>query len=230
MKKNPYFIDGNGGLSKEQLANMKLNNFYLYKALNQILKSVRTNDAKIGGPLRASLLTGELKKSDALTGVDTNRLGEKLKFLVIELSDKNHPEKLEAFKKSYLYNTVIEPLSSGYILDEDRKWSNYKHTSNYEQAFKNKNALDAALTCQREDEKAPLGLDFSKIIDSFVKTDEKGNFYLEDSYTIEEEIAMGEAVNEQLKTFKNNSRFKANYSNPKAASSENEFEDEDELG
>ncbi|MCI8555407.1 MAG: hypothetical protein HFI85_02410 [Clostridia bacterium] len=224
MKKNPYFIDGNLGLNDKQVALAKQNNYYLFKALNQIYKTARDNDAKIGGALRAALLGGELKNSDSATGVDTNGLGGKLKFLTISLSD---PKKLEQFKNSFFYNNILKALAAGAILDDNKTWPNYKHTSNYEQTFKNKSSVEAAIVCQREDLKAPLGLDYSKLIDSIVKTDENGNYYLEDSYTVEEEIAMDEAISTQIKSLKNNERFKRNYYNPKEK--EAELDDEDIL-
>lgn len=228
--KNKYFIDGNGGLQGEQLANMKLNNYYLFRALSHLCKTAidEKSTDKIGGPFRAALLSGELQRSDSQTGMDTNDLAGKLKFLVVALSDKSHPENIEKFKKSFLCQSVLKPLMRGDSIDDPaNEWKNFKHTSNYDAKFKNKKAIDAAIICKRDDATAPLGIDFSKVIDSFVKTDKNGNYYLDDNYAIDDEIAMTDAVNKELKSLKNNKRFKDSYANPNQSSLEDENDIED---
>ena len=222
-EKNKYYIKDNAGLTGEKLANMKKNNYYVYRALTNIYKSVEDNNPKIGGPFRSALLAGELQRSDTQTGFNTNNLGAKLKYLVASLND---PASVAKFKKSFLYQNILEPMSCGTQAEVDDQWLNFKHTNGYDPAFKNKSSLDAALICQRDDMTAPFGLDFSKLIDTFVQTDRNGNYYLEDKYTIEEEIAGDEAMHAQLKSLKSNERFKASYLNPKETT--NYLEDDSE--
>ena len=227
--KNPYFIEDNGGLSQSQVSMMKKNNFYLYRALSHLYRTVNSNNSntKIGGPYRTALISGELPKNDNVTGIDTNNLAAKLKFLVLALSDNNHPEYKEAFKNSFLYSNILETLCYGYTTDSDLAWKYYTQTDDVEDSFKNKSSYDAALVCQRDDPKSPLGLDFSKLIDSFVKTDKNGNFYLENDYNVDEELAMTDAVKTQLETLKNNSRFCDNYNNANInKDTSDDFEDE----
>lgn len=223
---NKYYIEDNAGLTGEKLANMKKNNYYLYRAFTNLYKSVEDKNPKIGGPFRPALLAGELQRSDAQTGFNTNNLAAKLKYLTIQLSD---PANVAKFKKSFLYQNILEPMSCGTQAEVDDQWLNFKHTNNYDPVFKNKSSLDAALICQRDDQNAPFGLDFSKLIDTFVQTDKYGNYYLEDKYTIEDEIAGDEAMHRQLKSLKSNARFKESYANPKATSNELDDEDENDL-
>lgn len=208
--KNKYYIDGNAELYGEKLINMKKNCYYLYRAFTNLYKSAKDN-SPIGGPFRPALLTGELQREDRLTGFNTNRLGLKLKFLTVSLSDSAN---LKMFKNSLLYNTVLESMSCGTLVDIDEQWLNYRHTNNCEPALETKTSLDGALICQRDDLNAPLGLDFSKLIDLFVQTDGYGNYYPEDKYSFEEEELVVQAISAQLKTMKEHKRFQANYFNP----------------
>ena len=96
-----YYINGNGGF-RSTLPLIKKNNFYVIKALNQLWYSAkRGKPNEIGGPYRPALLHGELPKSDKVTGFNTNRLAEKLKFLTIQLSDKRHPENIVKYWLEY---------------------------------------------------------------------------------------------------------------------------------
>ncbi len=223
---NPYYRESNKGLSQTQISNIKKNNFYLYRALNHLVASIEKGKEELGGNYRGLLLSGELPKNDKLTGVSSNRLAEKLKYLVIAISDKNHPENLEKFKNSYFYKNVLLPINLGYTADVDAGWNNFQKSNNVETAFKNKSAYDAALICQRDDLNAPIGFDFSKAIDSIVKTDKDGTFYLDSTTLIEDEVSISEAVNAQLDNLQGNKRFSENYNNPMI--SYDDLEDEDE--
>lgn len=219
-EKNKFYIEDNAGLTGEKLIGMKQNNYYLYRALTNLYKTVKEGNPKIGGVFRPALLSGELQKSDAQTGFNTNHLAEKLKFLVMSLQE---PANLATFKKSFLYLNVLKPMSCGSVnLEPDEQWFNFKHVKNFDDVFKNKSALDAALLCQRDDKSVPLGLDFSKLIDTFVQTDKYGNYYLEDKASTEDEMAGYAAMKEYLQVMKKNPRFRKNYENEK----ENENDDE----
>lgn len=209
-----YYIDGNLRLTTEQISFVKKNHIYVTKALNQIYSSVRKNSADIGGAFRSALLLGNLPKSDKLTGVNTNRLGEKLQYLTIALGDKNHPENKEIYQNSFLLQNILIPLYAGYIVDPDKKWDNYRRTNECEQVFDNKNSFDAAAFCQRDDVNTPIGLDDSKLIDAIVKTNARGDFYLDNTTSLEDEMEMVDALKKELNALKKHSRFCACFKNP----------------
>lgn len=208
--KNKYYIEGNAGLYGEKLINMKKNCYYLYRALVTLYKTVKDGNPTIGGPFRPALLTGELQREDNLTGFNSNHLGTKLKFLTTSL---NKFENCNLFKTSLLYKS-LKALACGTQIDVNAQWVRYQLTADGKINFKDKNALDGALICQRDDLNAPLGLNFSKLIDLFVQTDGYDNYYLEDKYTFEEEADVAQAISAQLKTMKENKRFQANFFNP----------------
>lgn len=210
MKNNPYYIEKRLDLTSKQLVYAKQNNYYIFKALNFIFGSVETNEAKVGGPYRAPILTGNLRNDDSLTGIDSNGLGKKLKFLTIALGN---PKYVEQFKKSFLHEVLLY-LFSGSLTDPDSEWRSYLRTPDCEELFKNKGCLESAIICNRDNINSPLGIDFSKIIDIFVKTDKNGNFYLDDKYSAEEEVFVTEAVDREIKTLKSNDRFRNSFINP----------------
>ncbi len=207
--KNKFFIDNNDDYSKEQLNKIKANNMYIVKALAQLRSSVRKNDSIIGGNMRPYLLKGKLQYSDSVTGIDTNDFAGKLKFLTIALNDKSHPENIEVFKNSLLNEVVTKSLVSGNYLDDSLEfWDNFKNIST---SKKKTSIIDFVLETQRNDLTAPIGLDFSKIIDTLVKTDENGNYYIENSYSMEDETEIAEAVQLQLHAFQDHPKFKENF-------------------
>ncbi len=214
---NKYFIDDDMGLSVNQIAMQKKNNFYFYMAFSFIYDDVVRKNKDIGGELRGAMLSGRLPKKDLLTGINSNHMAEKIKFLVLALSDPNHKENIEIFKSSFFYNNVLKCLTMGFSVDSDNKWINFKRTANFESSFVGKNSYDIALICQREDISSPLGLDFTKLIDTIIKTDENGNYYLDGSMSVEDEVEVAEAVELQLKAFQTNERFCRNCINPKSS-------------
>ena len=131
----------------------------------------------------------------------------------MQLSDKRHPENIVNFRNSFLYNSILCPLFDGYTADKDQAWNNYKFNENGEQALKNKTPVEAAIYCLCEDYNSPLGLNWAVLIDTFVKTDKNGNFYLEDDVSIDEEMKINKAMQQQLKDLRSNKRFTASFTN-----------------
>ena len=222
---NKYFIDSNENYQQRQVCMMKKNYYYVVRAFSAIIGSLNNTNSLVGGDYRPALLAGKLPKTDDVSDVNTNNLGEKLKFLTIALSDKRHPENVNTFKESAIYKIILTHLFSGCITDVDQQWDNFVLKNSQDSPFKDKNALTAALICQRDSTNSPIGLDFSKLIDTLVQTDKNGNYFLSNDIDINDEIALTEAVKMYLTMLKSNKRFTENYQNPKLGA----FSDEDEL-
>ncbi len=222
-----YFISSHEDLTPKQVACMKENNNYLYRAFNQLYTSIEKGDPKkIGGSFRNLLLSGRLPKNDDESGIDTNGLAKKLKALVIALSDENHPENLETFKQSYFFTNILYPIVCGFSIDSQQIWKNYKQVENPDPELKDKKPYDGVLYCIKNDKYSPIGLNIAKAIDTIVKVKEDG-IYVEENYTLDQELELEEAVNSQVKIMKNNGRFKKNYIDPESmATLDNEDEDE----
>ena len=211
---NEYYINGNGGF-KSTLPHIHKNNYYVIKALNHLAFSSRDGKYdEIGGAFRTPLLSGQLPKSDKITGFNTNRLAEKLQFLVLQLSDRRHPENLVKFRNSFFYTSVLAPLFNGFVIDEDQAWENYQLNKNCEDALRGKNPIEGAFLCKYENYSSPIGLDFSKLIDTIVKTDKNGRFFLDDNVSTEDQLKITNAIQLQLDEFKENARFASNFKNP----------------
>lgn len=216
--KNPYYIDNDSFLNDNtgtKARNMKRNNVFILNALNSI-KYSNPNDKNLGlnATQLAILLSGRLPKQ--VEGCKTKELGEKLKFLVLALGDKEHPENREIFNNSFLSNTLLSTLfSGGDLCDERNNWSNYKIIPDCkDEEIKNKNSLTAAFRIYRDDPNTPIGLNLVKIIDSLVTKDTSGNYKLEENLDIKEKAEMLEAINMQIDALKSNKRFTDNFKNP----------------
>lgn len=222
---NKFFIDGNKNLTKKQLIRAKANSFYLFNAFAAMRTSIREGKKRIGGELRFALLSGKLQFDDNVTGIDTNKLAEKIKFLTMSISDQKHPENLKKFKDSFFYSVFLKRLLTGKDFDNNLKnWPKFKNISTDEK-YKDKTAIAFSFDLVQEDLNLPLGLDFSKIIDTIVQTDKDGNYYLEDTCSAEDEIAISEALNYQLSLLQNHPKFKENF---EYTEKEDEIDDEND--
>ena len=108
---------------------------------------------------------------------------------------------------------VLIPLYNGYTFDQDQAWSNFKYKTDGEETLKT-TTLDAALICQRDDITSSIGLNFSALIDTFIKTDKNGHYFLGGTVSTEDEEKMCKAVQRQLDDLKSNKRFAASFTNP----------------
>lgn len=211
MTDNKYYIADNAGLRGIQLINMKKNNYYLYRAFVGIYKSVVDKNPKIGGFYRPQILAGELLRTDEETGFNTDNLALKLRFLVVSLREEINVRK---FRYSFLALRAIEPMYYGTLDNPKDQWYYYKPTADCLPAFKDKSSFVAALLCQRNDDNAPLGLNFSKLIDTLVQTDGNGNYYIDGTSDPMDYINMGKAVAAQLAAMKSHPKFKSSFYNP----------------
>ncbi len=226
---NKYFINDNKNLTKKQLARAKANNFYLFNAMAKLRSSVRKGQKRIGGPLRSAMLGGKLQFDDEYTGLDSNDLGGKIKFLITSIGDDKHPENLKMFKESFFYTVFLKKIVTGQDFDNDLKnWPLYKNISTNEEV-KTKSAFGFACMLVKDDMSLPLGFDFSKVIDTIVQTDENGNYYLEDNCSSEDELAITEALNYQISILQNHPEFEKNFVYTEKENELYDFEDENEI-
>ena len=211
--KNKYYIDDKGSLTDEQVRMVKRNYIHVAKALNRLyFAALRNNLDNLDNTYKPFLLSGNLDFGDNETGLDTNDLAIKLRFLTISLSE--NPKNVEKFRNSLLYNGILTPLYAGDVGNPNKQWINYKNTMMDNRLINNNNPFIGALICNKLEPNAPIGLDYSKIIDSFVKVDEYGKYYLSDKNNIQDEVEMLEAVKQYLKDLKSNEIFRKNYKNP----------------
>lgn len=218
FNENPYYIDNDSGLTKEQRIMIKENNYYLSFIFHTIILNEGKTD-KLPPAYRKKILQGQLYYPDNKTGVNSNNLGEKLKALFIAL-DK--PENRELFRKSYVA-LALQTLITGKTIESEENWADYKSTPNCPSDLKNKKAIfQAAFACYRNDDHTPVGINMSKLIDSIVIKDEKGKYVLKDT-TAEQGDLMMQATAKQVNVMKNIPSFKDNF-----RCDENYFEDEHE--
>ncbi len=211
---NKYLIYDSDKLTERQLTFAKANSFYLFHAMAKLRSSVRKGDKIIGGVLHSPMIGGKLQYDDIYTGLNTNDLGGKIKFLVEALSDEKHPENLEMFKKSFFYTVFLKKIVTGAYYDNDLvNWPMYKNVSNDEN-IKKRSAFGFAMEVMKDDMSLPLGVDFSKVIDIIVQTDKNGNYYLEENCSNEDKLAIAEAVNLFFSILQNHPRFGMHFINP----------------
>lgn len=235
--KNPYFSSDNKDyvsikgeqVTPERMKAIKLNNSYVISVLSNIIfKGDEFLNAPSMKKYMPTILAGNPARKDNITGYNSNNLGEKVKFLVLALSDKNHPENMQKVKNSFFVQSIMMPLFTGSFAVEgsEDRWELYQKTTN-DPYFKNMNAINAATKCYLNDPEVPVGIDMSTLIDGLVGTDSNGNYYLiSDIDDLKVKENMVAAMKEHINLLKSNKKFKANYNNPNII--EDELEDEDE--
>lgn len=218
----------------ERMKMIKKNNQFILTVFSNMISSNDFMNTALLKKYEATILAGDLPKTDKVTGYNTNKLGEKLKFLVMAAADKSHPENMENFKNSFFVQSLLIPIYHGGFMvnneDSDERWTLYDKTG-VDKSFKNVSPLNGAFKCYVNDPNTPVGLDLSTLIDAIVKEDEKGNYQLvTDINDINVKNDMVSSVKEFIDLLKSNKRFKDNYKNPKIIEMEEdeEYEDEDE--
>ena len=233
--KNPYYSSDDRDFVSttdktvvgERMRRIKVNTKFLLSVF-QIMKDKEDfmNTPSMKKYWEKVIIAGNLANSDKVTGFNTKKLGEKVKFLVKALADKNHPENLEVYKNSFFVKSILEPLFHGDFSfsttaqEIDDRWELYKKVGNDPELDENK-IMNSAMKCYIDDEKAPVGLDLSTLIDCIVKEDKFGNYQLVgdfDDLDMKENAI--EAVKEFIELLKTNPRFKSNFTNPNVIESE----------
>lgn len=211
-RKNKYFLDKEStkGLSIEQLRAAKFNNQFLMSVFTNLVAHDGTNaESVIGQDYITCLLDNKLPRSDAETGVSSKNLGAKLSFLIKTL--RNNPEEQKKFQNSFFFQ-LIEVFRRGTInYDEQEIWSNYKPTTLCPDKYKKKGAFSIAMLCHSKNDSAPIGIDFSTLIDSLIDTDKNGNYFITTDFDKfgSEAQEMNNACKEYLKLIKSTPTFQS---------------------
>lgn len=207
---NPYFIENDNNYTPTQKKYMKENNIYIFTILSHLIK-YNGETKTLSSAYKKRILSTLLYHPDIKTGLDTNKLGEKLKALIIAM-DK--PENREKFCNSYFY-AAMSTLTTGATQagNENQEWAKYQKTSRCPFEFKNKTPLSASLDCYKEDPSMPVGLNMMTFIDEIIQKDEFGKYKVIDT-TAEKGDLMCQAVIEQVKSLKSNEKFKQSFENP----------------
>ena len=216
MAKNPYFIDrgDDSRLTREQSKYMKENWTFVTTILTNIMKENGGVEAIKGAPnYLTRILSGTLMHSDKLTGVNSRRLGEKIRFLVtyLDASDKNK----ERFMNTFFAQSLFSLLYNGPCDNNAELWTSYKRYSDLDPELAGKKALSAAVYCYRNDPTVPVGLNYITLIDALVKENKDGSFSITDGneFSLATKTQMTNAVNAQIRMLKAIPRFKQSYSN-----------------
>lgn len=231
--KNPYYSSDNRDFvsvenvapTPERMRMIKLNNNYVFSIFLNIMTKEDFTNSPAMKKYMSTIFSGNLVRTDKVTGYDSKNLGKKIRFLVSHLSDKKHPENLEKFKKSFFYQSILVPFFyGGYSLGDDNneRWELYERIGT-DPAFKGSSALNAATKCYLSDPTLPVGLDMSALIDGIIKTNEKGEYELvEDIEDLKVKENMIASVQEFINLLKSSKKFKENYNNPNLFEIENE--------
>ncbi len=212
-EKNPFLFDKDfaqkRNLTKDQILYIKNNNINIYTLLSNIFaKKGDLSTAKAILPQHImQALSGELHYTDNETGYDTNDLGGKFKFLLLEL-DKN-PKAREIFNNSYFTKSLKALFVGNAWKAEKTSWSNYKMRErvdlpNY--VTPNDTAIVGALNIYlyNGDE---IGIDMSKVIDTIVGVDKDGKYCLKPVDDLETINYLSSAVTEQTRILKSSPIF-----------------------
>lgn len=211
LKTHGYFIDKDlsSKLTPEQLRAAKFNNHWLMAVFTKLVESNGNNIKEIiGNDNLPGILCGKLPRSDQDTGIDSEKLGEKLRFLAQELQT---PQGKLAFQQSFFFQ-LIEAFRRGTI-DYTKKdcWISYEYISNSDPKYANKEPFTAACLCHARDEKTPVGINFYTLIDSLIG-EENGNYKIKTLFDPLDRTAKGtemtEACAKHLNVLKNNKHFK----------------------
>ncbi len=207
-EKNPFLFDKDfakkENLSKNQILYIKNNNIIIYTLLSNIFaKKGELSQAKAALPEHImQALSGELRYTDSDTGYNTNDLGGKFKFLLLEL-DKN-PKAREIFNNSYFTKSLKSLFIGNAWKGCKTSWANYKmkdHVKLPEYVAPSDSAIVGALNIYLYNGEE-IGIDMSKVIDTIVGVDKDGKYCLNPVDDLETINYLSSAVTEQTRILK----------------------------
>ncbi|MBO5394517.1 MAG: hypothetical protein J6A28_01260 [Clostridia bacterium] len=214
VEKNPYYIskEDTKRLTSEQIRAAKYNNVFLISMFTNLVGQNCENPSATAGKHRAQINIGELPCSEAATGIPQYELGKKLEFLLATLT--NSADARTMFMKSY-FSTLIARLRDGSVGD-NKSWEDYRKTANCDSNLANRTPINAALLCYSQDDSMEIGINFAKVIDCLIRKTNTGKYDLvnfDENKLQNKDVArqMALAFNNQLKSFKSNSRFMRNF-------------------
>lgn len=221
MRKNPFIFDEPIDNIKS-IKRIKKNNAFLFTILSNLF--LANGDLELARkktmPFVLKAATGELLFTDRETGINTNDLGGKFRFLLLEL-DKNSKAR-EVFSNS-LFTKCLENIFYGDVVtNPSAQWMNYKLNEddqklpNYlkNNLTTNRSALNGALNIYANDNSTTIGLDMRKVIDTLIVKDETtGEYKIEPREELEIGADLTSAVEEQIRILKSTNDFKEFYKN-----------------
>lgn len=205
---NRFYIGDNSKFSEKQIKMIKLNNRFVLNVLTSIFNN--KGPKELSQTVLQTIFARKLIYSDVTTNFNTNRLGEKLAYIVKQCENPVNKDKIF---NSYLMG-IIYAFTVGNIEGNDG-WAEFKHSDNCEPNFKNYNALNIAMTIYNDDYSIPIGLNLSALIDTIVKIDKNDRFNIEDTTTLDDKDEMSSSLIMFLQSIKNTERFKKNLFIPK---------------
>lgn len=200
---NRFYIDSDVHLSTNQIKMIKSNNRFVINVLTNVCNNKGTK--KLSSAVLQSVFAKKLIYSDVVTNYNTNKLAEKLLYLVKQCETSENRDKI--FDSYFM--EIIYDFALGKVEGND-DWSKFKHSDNCEPIFKNDHVLNIAMTIYSDDYNIPIGLNFSALIDTIVQTDENGKFSIEDTTNFTDKENMTESLIMFLQSIKNSERFKKN--------------------
>lgn len=219
-KTNMYFTTDASKYSDQQVKDLKENNIFIIHTLSYLI-NLDGDSNKLHSDYKNAIMKRELPST-----ANINNCHAKLRFLIIALKNQENREK---FLKSGIVKYVMNPLLKGYTQNEADGWDNYvnKQESTDIDVTK-KSPYRAGLYCYRHsDRNFPIGLDFTKVIDTIVKVDENGRYYISDETDEKTKSELLGATQSQIDSIKGSQRFKNSFYNyDPEATNEDEREDD----
>lgn len=213
VEKNPFLFDKDfakkENLTKNQILYIKNNNIIIYTLLSNIfVKKGELSQAKAILPEHImQALSGELRYTDSDTGYNTNDLGGKFKFLLLEL-DKN-PKAREIFNNSYFTKSLKSLFIGNAWKGSKTSWSKYKMKDDAklpEYVAPTDSAIVGALNIYLYNGEE-IGIDMSKVIDTIIGVDKDGKYCLKPVDDLETINYLSSAVTEQTRILKTSPIF-----------------------
>ena len=224
QKTSRFYSTDNNKYNDKDLSYLKQTNVFIIYTLQMLIKGKGSTEILE----RAEAFYSKIKTKgfSAITKTkEMNNYIGKLRFLVLSL--ENNPKNAKIFMNSPLVKYLMEPIINGYTDEqEESAWDKFVELADSEDKIAQTSPLDACLTCyKKSDRTVPIGLDFTKILDTIVKVDANRQYYLDDK--VDEGVAQEllKAAQLQLDLLKSNERFKNSFYIPE---NENQSEDSDE--
>ncbi len=216
--KNKFYMADCGTLSDKKVEKFKQNNIFIINTLEYLMLS-KGDVNKLDSDYRDAIVNRTLP-----TVANVNNCHAKLRFLVLALKNK---ENRKLFMNSPMVKCLMKPLLAGYTKAEDKAeaWENYSNRADSTDEIAKKSPFRGGLYVYRQSDRTfPIGLDFSTILDTIVKSDENGRYYLSNEVDEETKAQLLQATQMQIDALKGSERFQKNF----YALDPIEDEDEDE--
>ena len=147
---NNHFVSVKGATpADDKMKMIKINNQYVLIILSRIFKDENFAESAVIKKYMPSILAGNLARPDNNTGFNSKKLGDKIKFIVRTLANKENVAERQKFLNSPFVKCFLEPFTYGgfsTLSELDDKWVNYTNLGRIEKQ-KERDALNGALGC-----------------------------------------------------------------------------------